>query len=142
MTVIVALILTVLTFTFVAIPFFRRRKRYSDSVEYQKLQELYSQRDITYSMLKELEFDFQSGVLTEADYLDLETRYKGKAISILRSINDLGKDTQVEDEIEEQVLGLRRGKDRFCPQCGVTFQESDHFCSSCGTSLNQGEHRD
>ena len=142
MTVIVALILTVLTFAFVAFPLFRRRKRYGDSVEHEKLQGLYSERDTTYSMLKELEFDFQSGILTEGDYLDLEARYKGKAISILRNIDDVGKDAPVEDEIEKLVLGLRRGKGRFCPQCGASVQESDRFCSSCGTSLSQGEHRD
>ncbi len=142
MTVIVALVLTVLAFAFVALPFFRRRKRYGDSVEHEKLQGLYSERDTTYSMLKELEFDFQSGVLTEGDYQDLEARYKGKAISILRNIDDLGKDAPVEDEIEKLVLGLRQGKGRFCPQCGASVQESDRFCSGCGTSLGQGEYRD
>ena len=100
MTVFVALVLAIATFVFVTYPFFRRGSHAVDSGEDEKLRELYSKRDTTYSMLKELEFDFQSGTLTEEDYRDLETRYKRKAITILRDIDDLEKDSGVEEEIE------------------------------------------
>jgi len=142
MTVFVALVLTVLTFAFVAHPFFKRRPPSIDAVNDDNLRELHSKRDTTYSMLKELEFDFQSGTLTEDDYRDLEARYKGKAISILKDIDDLQKSTEVEEEIERQILELRQGKGQFCPQCGVGCREGDRFCSHCGTSLSQGEHID
>ncbi len=139
MTVFFAILLTVLTFAFIVYPLFKRRSPSADSVGDEKLQELYSKRDTTYSMLKELEFDFQSGTLTDDDYQSLETRYKRKAISILRDIDGSERGTGVEEEIEKQVLELRRGKGRFCPQCGARWQEGDHFCSHCGTSLSQGE---
>ncbi len=84
MTVFVVVVLTVLTFGFITYPLFKQRLRLTDSVEDEKLRELHSRRDTTYSMLKELEFDFQSGVLTEEDYHDMELRYKSKAISILK----------------------------------------------------------
>lgn len=142
MTVFVALVLAVLTFAFIVYPLFKQRSRSVDLVKDEKLQELHSKRDTTYSMLKELEFDFQSGYLTEEDYQDLETRYKTKAISILRDIDDLEKSSEVEEEIERQILELRQGKGRFCPQCGVGCREDDRFCSHCGTSLSQGEHID
>ena len=142
MTVLVAVILAVLTFVFIAYPLFKQRLRSADLVEDEKLQELHSKRDTTYSMLKELEFDFQSGILTEEDYRDLEAKYKGKAISILKDIDDLQKSTEVEEEIERQILELRQGKGQFCPQCGVGCREGDRFCSHCGTSLSQGEHID
>ena len=138
MTLFVALVLTVLTFAFITYPLFKQKSPSVDSVEDEKLQELRSNRDTTYSMLKELEFDFQSGILTEEDYRDLETRYKRKAISILRDVDDLDKGTNVEDEIEKQVRELRRSKGRFCPQCGVGYQEGDRFCSRCGASLSRG----
>ena len=142
MIILVALVLTVLTFAFIAYPFFKQRFRSIGSVEDGNLQELYSKRDTTYSMLKELEFDFRSGILTEEDYRDLEARYKRKAISILRDIDDLGKGTEVEEEIENQVLELRRNKGRFCPECGARCQEGDRFCSHCSASLSQGGHVD
>ena len=142
MIVFVALALTVLTFAFIIYPLFKQRSSSADSVADEQLRELQSKRDTTYSMLKELEFDFQSGILTDEDYQDLETRYKGKAISILRDIDNAKKVPEVEDEIEEQVLELRQSKDRFCPKCGTRCQEGDRFCSRCGATLSQGEHID
>ncbi len=142
MTVFVALVLAVLTFAFVTYPLFKRRLSSVDSIENRKLQELFSNRDTSYSMLKELEFDFQSGILTEEDYRDLEAKYKGKAISILKDIDNLEKDTNVEEEIEKQVLELRQSKGRFCPQCRARCQPDDRFCSRCGASLEQEERVD
>ena len=137
MTILVALVLTVLTFAFIAYPLLRQRLRTVDSVEDEKLQELYSKRDTAYSMLKELEFDLQSGILTEEDYRDLETRYKRKAVSVLRDIDNLKQDVSAEDKIEKQVLALRQEKGRFCPQCGARSKDGDRFCSSCGANLSQ-----
>jgi len=139
MTAFIGILLTVLTFAFITYPLFKQKSPSVDSVKDEKLQELLSNRDTTYSMLKELEFDFQSGILTGEDYRDLEARYKRKAISLLKDINDLEKGSWVEEEIERQVLELRRSKGRFCPQCGAACQEDDRFCSRCGTSLSRGE---
>ena len=138
MTVFVAVLLTVLTFGVIIYPFLKQRMRSADSGEDEKLRELRSERDTTYSMLKELEFDFQSGVLTEEDYRDLETRYKRKAIFILRDMDDLEKGSDVGEEIENRVLELRRGGGQSCPGCGARCQEADRFCSGCGTSLSRG----
>jgi len=137
MTVFVGLVMAVLTFVFIAYPFFKQRSRSGDSVEDEQLQELYLERDTTYSMLKELEFDFQSGVLTEEDYRNLEARYKKKAISILKDIDEQESGAKVEEEMEKQILALRRGRGQFCSQCGAKCQEYAHFCSYCGASLNR-----
>ncbi len=138
MTILVALILALLTFAFIIYPLFKQRSPSADSVvEDEKLQELHSKRNTAYSMLKELEFDFQSGILAEEDYRHLETRYKRKAISILKDTDALEKGTSVEDEIEKHVLEIRQSKGQFCPQCGAGYRESDHFCSGCGASLSK-----
>ncbi|MEE8413022.1 MAG: zinc-ribbon domain-containing protein [Dehalococcoidales bacterium] len=153
MTIFIALLLTVLTFSFIAYPLFRRRLVSAVSPDDEKYRELSSKRGTTYSMLKELEFDYQSGILTEEDYKDLEVRYKKKAIAILKDADGLEKGTEVGEEIEKQVQALRRGKssqsktDRqpggasertFCTQCGSRAQENDKFCASCGAGLSAG----
>ena len=142
MTIFFALLMAVLAFAFIAYPFFRRRPRSAASFEDERLQELRSERDTTYSMLKELEFDFQSGILTDEDYRDLETSYKRKAVSILKKIDGLQEPASMEEEIEKQIQELRRGEERFCPQCGKKYQKGDLFCSHCGTDLDQGEKLD
>ena len=96
MTVFIAILLTLLTFAFVSYPLFRKRLRSADEVEDGKLRELHVKKNNIYSMLKEMEFDFQSGIITEEDYRDLEARYKRKAISILRDIDELGKNIDTE----------------------------------------------
>ena len=110
-------------------------------------------------MLKELEFDYQSGILTEEDYRDLEKRYKRKGISLLKDIDQLAEGPGLDDEIEKQIGKLRRpeskpaGPDdeiekqigklrqpvsaaRFCPQCGEKHQADDRFCTHCGARLD------
>ena len=139
MTIAVGVVLTVLAFAFIAYPFFRQRLRSADSGDVEKIRELYSKRDTAYSMLKEIELDFQSGILTEEDYLDLETRYKRKAIAILKDIDNLEKGAEIENEIEKQVIELRRSKGQHCPQCRVKYKEDARFCSHCGANLSQEE---
>lgn len=163
MTVFVAILLTVMTIAFIAYPLFRQRQRVAASGGEDRFWELYSRRDATYSMLKELEFDFQSGILTEQDYRDLEARYRGRAISVLRDIDAVeegiqvedeedeiekrilelrrskGAEAEIDDEIEKQVRQLRRSKGPACQHCGAEYQEGDRFCAQCGESLRQGE---
>src|SRR3989304_2132973 len=110
MTNFVAVVLTLLSLVFIAYPLFKKRWSLAAPDEDEKFRELHSRRDTTYSMLKELEFDFQSGILTEEDYRDLEARYKRKAISILKDADDLEKGAGAADDIEEQVQKLRRVK--------------------------------
>ncbi len=137
MIIAVALLLTVLTFAFIIYPLLKQKSRSVGLVEGEELQELHSKRDTTYSMLKELEFDLKSGVLTDEDYRNLEANYKKKAVSILKDIDNVERGSDVKKEIETQILELRRGKGRFCSQCGVRYQDGDRFCSHCGANLSQ-----
>jgi len=135
MIVLAILILTGLTLGYVFYPFFRRGQPTAVSADSGPLDELRSKRDTTYSMLKEIEFDHESGVLTDKDYQDMETRYRQKAINILKEMDQKSKDTNLVDEVEKKVRELRRGKARFCSQCGSGISPEDHFCSQCGQSL-------
>ncbi len=162
MTVFIVLLLTVAVFAFIVYPFFKQKFGIVDTNQNTELQELHSRRDTTYSMLKELEFDYQSGILTEEDYRDLEKRYKKKGVSLLKNIDQFSEGTGLDDDIEKQIGKLRRSKSktddldddieaqikkmrspesgaRFCPQCGEKYRESDRFCTHCGTRLNGEE---
>ncbi|MFH1003287.1 MAG: zinc-ribbon domain-containing protein [Chloroflexota bacterium] len=110
MTVFFSLLLTVLTFVYIVYPLFRQRSAPAVAVDDERQRELSTSRDTAYSMLKELEFDYQSGLLTEEDYQELSTRYKGKAMAILKQLDDSGADSGATDEIETAVLKLRRSQ--------------------------------
>ncbi|MFH1647353.1 MAG: zinc ribbon domain-containing protein [Chloroflexota bacterium] len=158
------IILVTLGFLFVAYPFFRSKPEHPATEDGGDggLDDLRSRRDTTYSMLKEVQFDYQSGILTEEDYKDLETRYKARAITLLKDMDGLaaaesGDDEiekrvralrrtanapkekgDIEDEIEKRVRALRRKNEpAVCPGCGEKRPEGARFCPSCGQSLQQ-----
>lgn len=139
MIILAALLLTGLTLGYVLYPFFGRGQPAAASVEDEQLEELRSKRDTTYAMLKEIEFDRESGILSEKDSRELEVRYRQKAIGILKEMDHLAEDGDVAREIERRIRELRRGKARFCSQCGAGLTPGDRFCSQCGQSLSSGE---
>jgi len=51
------------------------------------LRELHALRDVTYETLRDLEFDYHSGKISEADYKELGDRYRAEAIDIVRRID-------------------------------------------------------
>ena len=144
MTIAAAILLAVATFIAATYPFIRRRRTALTTGHGDNLNELHFRRDHTYAMLKELEGDYQSGTLSEADYKKLKVRYKSQAVSILEELGDLHEEKPItadlEDDIEKQVsilrsknLGNKRGS--FCPQCGAKTPPDSSFCSDCGTRL-------
>ena len=143
MNIFFAILLTVVAFAFLAYPLLRGPRRAVTAVTDadagdEHVDGLVTRRDTTYSMLKELEFDYHSGLLTEEDYHDLEGRYRGKAISILKNLDQAGPaGDDAGDAIERQVAELRREKQRFCSQCGVAARPADRFCANCGVSLQR-----
>lgn len=157
MTAFFAVVLTMATFAIVVYPFFRQRSRVVDLVDNKELRELRSKRDTAYSMLKELEFDYHSGILTEEDYRDLEEKYKTKAIAILGELDASETGTEGEDEIEKQVRKLRRAKVQPRPQVSqrakrdtaveaevereilALRQQKGRFCTQCGTRYEEGD---
>jgi hypothetical protein len=165
MTILVSLAMVTVVFGVVVYPFWRKRLKPAVVPENEKLRELQSKRDTSYSMLKELEFDYASGILTEEDYRDLETRYKKKAITVLKEIDILDKSNPVEDEIEKRVMQLRQKRtgdddiekqiekkvrrlrrrqetsaaveDKLEAQVQELRQSRSAFCTQCGTKARE-----
>lgn len=110
------------------------------------LQELLSKKEAAYSALKELEFDYGTGKLSEEDFTELRDQYKAKAVSILKEIDEAKAGDSVEYQIEQAVEELRLGTrptrrkevgtpEVVCAHCGMINDLGDKFCASCGASL-------
>ena len=141
MTIAAAILLTAAAFAAVVYPFFRNRQDGLLTHDSGSLKEIQYRRDHTYALLKELEHDYKSGTLSKEDYITLENRYKNKAVSILKELDELqGKQTvteTAEDDIESRVSKLRRSKKgRFCPYCGAAQIPDARFCPDCGKRLS------
>jgi len=64
--------------------------------------------------LRELEFDRQTGKISDADYAPLKARYSEEAVAVMRAAES-----------------GRRG----CPTCGPRPEADAEFCSRCGAPL-------
>jgi hypothetical protein len=52
----------------------------------EELQDLYRRKESTYSALKELEFDFRTGKLSQTDFNELDAKYRSEAIELLEAL--------------------------------------------------------
>lgn len=67
--------------------------------------------------LRELEFEFQTGKVSDEDYATLRARYARQALT-------------ARDELGEASDGMR------CPGCGSSVREGAKFCSACGGAVS------
>ena len=62
--------------------------------------------------LRELEFDRETGKISDADYEPLKARYTEQALAVMRA-----------------------GDARVCERCGTRPEPDAEFCSNCGARL-------
>jgi hypothetical protein len=113
------------------------------------LGDLIDRRDSIYQAIKELEFDYQVGKVSEVDYQAFDAQLKTQAVAVLKEMDALQAaevDAALDAQIEAEIAALRRnGHARanlepspavaFCPQCGRQARSGDRFCGSCGAAL-------
>lgn len=82
--------------------------------------------------LREIEFDRQTGKLSDVDYASLKASYTERALAELRA---RGTEAAAPvDAVEALVFGLRAGR-RTCPEHGSRPESDAAYCSECGRYL-------
>jgi hypothetical protein len=94
-------------------------------------------RGVALTALKEIEFDRETGKLSDADYAFLKEKYTAAALEALRA--------EAPDDIEAMVAArvrvLRSASTSAspgapaCPTCGPRPEPDAVFCSACGQRL-------
>lgn len=112
MELILIAVLVIGVIAFIAYPLFNPpRAEISDAPN--ALETLVAQRDSTYDAIRDLDFDYQMGKLSQADYTLLREKSKARAAQILKQIDELsgnGSNAAAEAQIEAQVAQLRQAK--------------------------------
>lgn len=104
-----------------------------------------------YAAIKEMDFDYAMGKISEEDYRELRSQYKAKAVEILREFDRLSEETtDIDSAIEREIRDIRRkGRQagettdakeapwrvNFCPQCGSKVSPENSSCLACGMRL-------
>lgn len=155
---ILAAIIVIGMIAFIAYPLFTApREETTESPS--ALDGLVAQRDAAYDAIRDLDFDFQMGKLSQSDYAALREKYKARAALALQQIDALGGNgagakieqevaelraakrvgVPADDEIEREVARLRAGKGAAanlrCGNCGTPYRAGDAFCAKCGNKL-------
>ena len=110
------------------------------------MERLVVQRDAAYAAIKELEFDYSTGKLSEADFKSLRAKTETKAVAILQELDALtaaqakpAPASSREEMIERQVRRLRDSHSAAggarCPGCGTPHPADAAFCAKCGAPL-------
>jgi hypothetical protein len=93
-----------------------------------------SERERAIAALREVEFDRETGKLSESDYTALKTRYTREVLAALRA-EEVSPETVVPDDEVEAVILAYRARHGECETCGPRPEPDAIYCSSCGHFL-------
>jgi RNA polymerase subunit RPABC4/transcription elongation factor Spt4 len=92
-----------------------------------------SNRGILYA-LRDLDFDYQTGKVSDADYRPLRRKLLSEAAAGLTT-EERGRQVAVA-QLERAVRAQRKVV-AVCPQCGSGFERGQRYCSRCGSPLSR-----
>jgi rRNA maturation endonuclease Nob1 len=103
-------------------------------------------KGIALAALKEIEFDRETGKLSDADYEYLKAKYTSAALEALREEHEAAVSDDVEALIAAKVRALRSASAPAssntsalaCVTCGPRPEAGAVFCSTCGGKLGAG----
>ena len=91
---------------------------------------LLSAKESAFVALKDLEFDYKTGKIDEADYAGLKARYEAEAVNVMKRLDAAAG--------AAAPAGKQAGeKARFCAACGAKADSDDRFCATCGQPLKK-----
>ena len=99
-------------------------------------------RGAALAALKEIDFDRETGKLSDGDYEFLKAKYTTLALEALRAESaDITPDA-IEAMVAARVRSLRSAGSSpvACSNCGPRPEPDAVFCSSCGNRLTPGQH--
>jgi predicted nucleic acid-binding Zn ribbon protein len=118
----------VIAVPFIVIPF--QKGRMKNIVLPMKSVDPEEQRISVLSSLRDLDFDFQIGKVSDDDYTNLRGQL------VIEAAQSLQEDDKV-DEIEALIQARKasKAKSSACVNCGEPIETGNSFCSHCGTAV-------
>jgi membrane protease subunit (stomatin/prohibitin family) len=155
MVIFLALVLTLLSFAAIAVPLYRNQDN-SERAWIFEFEGHNPDPGIRPVMAKQIEMDYRTGILSEEDYLAQKASMQ---VVDAAGSDAAGAESNLEDEIEKRVAGLRRVEGgaasdeieakvrqlrRVQPAPGnitsgsVSRQKKARFCPQCGSKVQPG----
>ncbi len=92
---------------------------------------LEEEKEEAYNALKEAEFDYETGKLSDKDYGIIKEKYSKIAVEAMQKIEKHEKQPSKKDG----VVGVAQEDTAKCANCGKTLPNGAKFCQSCGNKV-------
>ena len=141
MTYLAILILMALAAAVVSRPIFTGVRTVQPEGDAPPWDDLAGQRDAAYRAVKELEYEYQLGNLSDSDYRELRDRYRTRAAAILQELDTALKNapgSAVPGDGAPSSPAPARTNARaaaMCTYCDRPIGPADAYCWNCGASV-------
>jgi hypothetical protein len=135
MTIALAVALTVGVLVFVL---FVRSKDVPEPVPVSPLQHLEDRKAAIYDNLRDLQFEYRVGKLSDGDYQQMKLSLQKELAGVLAEMEATAKTLGL---VTKQAAPAMRGKTantparKTCPHCGAVFTKPMKFCGECGKAM-------
>jgi len=140
MTLFASIVIVIAAASFVALPFFNAEPVADGAASpgprvlrtASERQTFERQKADAYAAIKEAEFDYQMGKLSDADFKLVRDKYAAQAIEAIAALDavSVARTRQPKD-------ARRPPRIAFCPICGRAVPPRANFCPACGQSLQE-----
>ena len=121
------------TILLLAYTFVIRRKDLPEAVAAPPWQHLDSRKAAIYENLRDLQFEYRVGKLSDADYQRTKVELQAELATVLAEIDTLKAGAA------PAAKAVSNGKPKqnvnVCPHCNAQFQQSLKFCGECGKPM-------
>ncbi len=113
---------------YVSLPFRQKRKGASPSKSPVPRER---QREAVLAALRDLDFDFRTGKVSEEDYQPLRAQLMAEAAQYMEI------ETKEDEQLEEMIRARRavQPENLKCEHCEAPIQADQRFCSKCGSAI-------
>ncbi|HVO25777.1 MAG TPA: zinc ribbon domain-containing protein [Candidatus Margulisiibacteriota bacterium] len=131
MDLIIGFVFIVAAAAFVAAPFIKRETA-AEIVVAAPRGQLERQKLDAYAAIKEAEFDYRMGKLSDVDFNALREKYSAQALQAIAALES------AHAAQHKKLAEVRRPtRIAFCPTCGRGVPPRANFCPACGHSLKE-----
>ena len=88
-----------------------------------------------YENLRDLQFEFRLGKLSDEDYARTKKDLQGELARILSDMDQLKQQLGVQTTTVAPKASKTRPAVAACPHCGAKFKENLKFCGQCGKPM-------
>ncbi|NWF83852.1 MAG: zinc ribbon domain-containing protein [Bryobacteraceae bacterium] len=98
---------------------------------------LEERKQVIYENLRDLNFEFRLGKLSDADYEKTKTGLQNELAQVLAEIDRLAGAAPPKPEPEAAKPAAPQTW--ACPKCGAQFDKAMKFCGECGAPMTAGK---